>query len=86
MNWLAITTTVLGSLASLGFFFQTIKIVKNRDSKNISLITYLVLFITALFWLFYGISIKNIPLIVSYIIGTLSTASVIVVFLIYRKG
>ena len=85
MALLAVIVTFLGVLAAFSFFFQTIKIIRSKDSKNISLATYLILFITALFWLMYGISIQDMPLIISYIVGTISTFSVIIVYFLYRK-
>jgi MtN3 and saliva related transmembrane protein len=85
MSVLAITVTFLGVLAAFSFFFQTIKIIRSGESKSVSLTTYIILFITALFWLLYGISINDKPLIISYIVGTISTLSVIVVYFIYRK-
>jgi|TARA_Y100000310_G_C20447258_1_gene699027 MtN3 and saliva related transmembrane protein len=85
MGLLPVITTFLGVFAALSFFFQTIKIIKSKESKNVSLTTYIILFITALFWLMYGLSISDVPLIVSYIVGTLSTLSVIIVYFVYKK-
>lgn len=85
MNLLAIITMSLGTLAALGFLFQTLKIIHLRESRDIALTTYIILFITALFWLMYGISIRDMPLIVSYIVGTLTTLSVIIVYFVYKK-
>ena len=66
------------------FFPQTIKIIKRKSSKDISLITYAILGTGAIVWLIYGITIKDLPLIISYTIGTISTVSVIVVYFIYK--
>jgi|TARA_Y100000031_G_C8253649_1_gene401946 uncharacterized protein with PQ loop repeat len=63
----------LGVLASLSFLFQTLKIMHLHESKDVALLTYIILFITAVFWLMYGISIQDTPLMVSYSVGTLST-------------
>ena len=84
MSWLGFVAGGLGSLAALSFFFQTFRIVRNRDSRNVSLSTYIILFVTALAWLLYGLSIGDVPLIVSYVIGSVSTFSVIVVYFMYR--
>jgi uncharacterized protein with PQ loop repeat len=85
MNLLAVITMFLGVFASLSFLFQTLKIMHLHESKDVALTTYLILFVTAVFWLAYGISISDIPLMVSYTVGTLSTFSVIIVYFIYRK-
>lgn len=84
MNLFGLAAMLFGVLASLSFFFQTYKIMHLHESRDVALPTYSILFITAGFWLAYGISIKNIPLIVSYTVGTLSTLSVIVVYLVYK--
>ncbi|MBD3252936.1 hypothetical protein GF386_04345 [Candidatus Pacearchaeota archaeon] len=85
MNLLAIITMTLGIVSSLSFLFQTLKIIHLHESKDIALLTYLVLFITAVFWLLYGISIRDTPLIASYTVGTLCTFSVIVVYFFYKN-
>ncbi len=85
MNLLALITMLFGVLASLSFLFQTVKIMHLHESKDVALPTYSVLFVTAIFWLLYGISINNMPLMVTYVVGVLTSASVIVVYFVYRK-
>lgn len=85
MNLFGLTAMLFGVLASLSFFFQTYKIMHLHESQDVALPTYSILFITAGFWLAYGINIRNIPLMVSYAVGTLSTLSVIVVYFLYKK-
>jgi MtN3 and saliva related transmembrane protein len=85
MNLLAIVTMCLGVFASLSFLFQTLKIMHLHESRDVALSTYTILFVTAIFWLLYGISISDLPLMVSYTVGTLSTFSVIIVYFVYKK-
>lgn len=85
MNLLGFITMCLGVFASLSFFFQTMKIMHLHESKDVALPTYIVLFVTAVFWLAHGLNINDTPLIASYTVGTLSTLSVIIVYFIYRK-
>lgn len=85
MEPLAIITMILGVFTSLAYLLQTLKIMHLHESRDIALPTYAILFITAFFWLIYGISIQNTPLIATYIVGTLTTASIVVVYFVYKK-
>jgi len=86
MEPLAIIAMSFGVVAALSFFLQTLKIVRLRESKGISLPTYIILFFTTFFWLLYGFSIGDTPLMVSYTVGIFSITSIIIVTLKYRKG
>lgn len=82
---LAMAVTALGVAGALSVLFQTIKIVHLRESRDISLLTYVILFINALFWLMYGFSLGDLPLIITYIVATATTLSVIVAYFVYQK-
>jgi MtN3 and saliva related transmembrane protein len=82
---LAMAATVFGILMSLGYFPQTLKIVKRKSSADVSLFTYLLFAPGAFVWLIYGISINNLPLIVSNIISSIGAFSVIASYYIYKK-
>jgi MtN3 and saliva related transmembrane protein len=84
MELIATLATVMGIITGSSFFIQTIKIIKRKSSKDIALLTYSILGIGSIIWLIYGITITDLPLIISYTIGTLSTFSVIVVYFIYK--
>ncbi len=84
MEFIAILATIMGVISSLSFFPQTIKIMRRKSSKDISLMTYGILGFGAVIWLIYGISVMDIPIIVSYTLGTISTFSVIIAYLAYR--
>jgi len=84
MQLIAILATIVGILTAASFFPQTIKIIKRKSSKDISLITYAILGTGAIIWLIYGFTIRDLPLIISYTIGAISTVSVIVVYFIYK--
>lgn len=64
--------TLLGLFAAtcttLSFLPQVIKAIKTKKTKDISLATYLLLFIGVLSWLGYGIFTHDLPLMLANII------------------
>ena len=82
---LAILATVLGSLMSLGYFPQTYKIIKRKSSADVSVSTYLIFTPGIIVWLLYGISLNNLPLIISNIIALIGAVSVIIAYFHYKK-
>jgi len=52
-------------LTTIAFLPQVIKTIRTRQTRDISLLTYMI-FTTSLFlWLVYGLSIMDLPLIIS---------------------
>jgi MtN3 and saliva related transmembrane protein len=72
-------TLILGILATsfstLAFIPQLVKIIKTKETKDLSLVSFSVLALGALCWLLYGISIRQWPVIV--------TNGTILIFLIF---
>jgi len=64
---LPIYITIIGYLASicipLAFLPQTIKIIKTKDTKGISIISYSIYFIGVIAFLIYAILMKDKPMI-----------------------
>lgn len=81
---LAILATVAGVLMALANYPQAIKILKRKSSKDVSLLTFSVFFLGGIIWLLYGISIGNLPVIVSYCIGLTGSSFVILAYFVYR--
>ena len=86
MEPIEIVAMTLGTIAAASFFLQAFKIEKLRESKEIALPMYVILLVTAITWLLYGISIGSLPLIVSYTVGVVSNATVIVVYFMHDKS
>jgi MtN3 and saliva related transmembrane protein len=81
---LTILATVAGALMALANYPQAIKILKRKSSKDVSLLTFSIILLGTIIWFVYGISIGNLPVIVSYGIGLTGSSFVIVVYFIYR--
>lgn len=82
---LYILATVFGTVSGLANFPQVLKIFRRKSAKDISIITYSFLIIGALIWIFYGIEIKNFPIIITNIIGTINIGLVIIGWFIYGR-
>lgn len=76
---------VASTLLEFNPLFQTIKSVKTKSVKDISLLTFVSILTIGALWLFYGITIKNIPLIIGNAIKLLASLSVVIIYFIYRN-
>lgn len=59
---------IAGTLTTISFLPQAIKVIRTRDTSGISLIMYIVFTTGILIWLIYGIVIGSIPIILPNII------------------
>lgn len=80
-NWIAYTATTFGLFA---FLPQAIKTLKSKETKDISLIMYLIFWLGVILWLLYGIFLKSLPVIIVNSV-VLFLASVILVLKIKYK-
>lgn len=77
--------TLVGIAMSFGYVTQSIKIIKTKSVKGISLITYLIFAFGLCVWLTYGLSLKDMPIIISNSIALVGAVSVIILYLIYSR-
>ncbi len=82
---LSVLATVIGTMMSLGYFPQVIKIYSRKSVADISLPMFGIFFPGTLVWLLYGLSIDNTALIVANIVGLLGVGFIILEYLYYRK-
>ena len=69
MNWVTTIGIVAAVLTTSAFVPQAFKIIRMRQTKDISLTMYIMMFTGQLCWLAYGIYLKDFPLILANIIG-----------------
>ena len=84
--FLEVLVIIFGTIMSLAYIPQALKIIKNKSSKNISLFTFIVLWIGVIIWLLYGLSISNLPVIIANAVGLLGISFVIICYVIYKKS
>ncbi len=82
---LSILAVIFGTLSGVANFPQAYKIFKRKSAKDISIITFSVLFVGALIWILYGIEIGDFPITLSNSFGALSLGSVIVGWFLYGR-
>ena len=61
MSVLATLAAIFGTAMAFSNFPQAYKIFKRQSAKDISKITYSLLTLGSLIWLFYGIELGNVP-------------------------
>ncbi|OAT22983.1 SemiSWEET family sugar transporter [Buttiauxella gaviniae] len=80
----------LGSVAACcttgSFALQVLHILKNRDTKAISLSMYLVFVFGVLCWLLYGLSNNDMPLMIANGITLVLAATVLVMKVMNERG
>ncbi len=69
MNWVTTIGIVAAVLTTSAFVPQAFKIIRMRQTKDLSLTMYIMMFTGQLCWLAYGIYLKDLPLILANIIG-----------------
>lgn len=85
MDLLSILTTIFGILMALAYFPQAYKISKRKSVKDISLPTFAIFFIGIFFWLLYGFSKNDFPIIVSNATAFVGCGLVLILYFVYRR-
>ena len=74
MTW---TGYVAATLTTAAFLPQTIKTIRSRDTRSISLWMYLVFTVGVVFWLLYGIVLHSWPMIIANIVTLGMSATIL---------
>lgn len=80
MDYAQIIGSVAGILTTMSFVPQVVQVVKTKQTRDISLLMFL-LFITGIFcWLIYGILMQSLPI----ILANTFTGALALVILFYK--
>jgi MtN3 and saliva related transmembrane protein len=82
---LELLATITGVVSSFAMLPQIYRIFKRKSAKDISIWTYVYMFVTGVIWVLYGINIHNFPIWVSNMIGSLAMMGVIVGWFFYGR-
>ncbi len=85
MTVLEILATIFGAVGGIANFPQAYKIFKRKSAKDISIITYSFLFTGAIIWIFYGIEIWNLPVIITNVLGAINIGLVVIGWSLYGR-
>ncbi len=84
MNWIMIIGLMAAFSTTISTIPQTIKVIKTRHTRDISLGMFVILTIGMCLWLIYGILLHDIPLIIANGISVLFSSTVLIFKLIYK--
>jgi MtN3 and saliva related transmembrane protein len=82
---LYILATIFGTLSGLANIPQVYKIFKRKSAGDISIITYLFLFLGAVVWILYGLEIKSFPIVITNILGGINLGLVMIGWFLYGR-
>lgn len=85
INFIKVIATIMGVVMSLGYFPQAYKVYKNKSSKDISLVAFIIFGLGTLTWFIYGLTIKDFPIIIGFVFGVIGSWLVLILSLIYRN-
>jgi MtN3 and saliva related transmembrane protein len=77
MDFITIIGLVAATCTTVSFIPQVVKIVKMKETRDISLATFLLLELGIFLWLVYGIYLGNLPIILANAITLLLTTVVL---------
>lgn len=75
---------IISAILEFNPILQAIKIVRLKQTKEVSLLTFLGILSIGVLWFVYGIQIKSLPLIIGNAIKLFSSLTVIIVYYIYK--
>jgi len=76
---------LISTILEFNPLFQTIKSVKNKSVKDVSFLTFALIAVIGTLWLYYGIVISSVPLIVGNIIKLFTALSVVAIYIKYKN-
>ncbi len=82
------TYTIIGLLAAtcttFSFLPQAVKVIRTKQTKDLSLVMYSVFTLGVFLWLMYGILVKDAPLIIANIITFILAAIILIMKIRYK--
>jgi MtN3 and saliva related transmembrane protein len=77
---------IAGILTSISMIPQLIKVIKDKNVDDISLVMLLVLISGLSLWVWYGLIKDELPIILSNAFAVLVNISLLICYMIYRKS
>lgn len=86
MTFLYILATISGVFLAFGALPQAIKIFRKKSAGDLSPVTYFITVIGGFIWILYGSEIKNLPIVLSNIIGVAISVLVLAGWYLYGRN
>ena len=84
MNVYTIVGLAAATCTTLAFLPQAIKVIRTKQTKDLSLVMYSVFTLGVFLWLMYGILVKDAPLIIANIITFVLAATILIMKIRYK--
>ena len=84
MDLFTIIGLVAAACTTISYAPQAVKTIKTKDTRDLSLVMYLILTIGVFLWLIYGLLVKNLPLIIANAITLLFTYTILLLKIKYK--
>lgn len=82
------TKTILGlvaaTLTTFAFLPQMLKAIINRQTKDISLLTYIIFVIGIILWFIYGVIKNDLPIMLANIVSFIFAFTILILKIIYK--
>ncbi|MBD3249022.1 hypothetical protein GF336_03180 [Candidatus Woesearchaeota archaeon] len=85
MTFLSALATIFGVASAVAIFPQVLKIYSRKSAEDVSILTYLFFFAGTIVWLFYGLELENLPIVLGNSIGGILNAAVVYGCLMYGR-
>ncbi len=76
---------ITSTLLEFNPLFQAVKSIKTKSVKDVSILTFLSILTIGSLWLYYGILIHNVSLIIGNAIKLFTALAVVVIYFKYRE-
>ena len=76
---------IISTVLEFNPLFQAVKSVRQKSVQDLSVWTFVSIFVIGGLWLYYGITIGNIPLIVGNTIKLFTAFTVVIIYFRYKK-
>lgn len=75
---------IAGTLTTISFVPQVIRIWKTHSTKDLSLVMFLLFTAGVVMWLIYGICVRQLPVIISNVVTLLMAIIILIFKFIYK--
>ncbi len=72
-----------GALTTLSYFPQVVKTLKTKETKDLSLLMYIILAMGLFLWFLYGLFLKDLPIIIANSITFVLATAVLILKIKY---
>jgi len=84
INWITLLGLFAATLTTIGFIPQAFKIIRTKNTRDLSLGMYVLLTVGVFSWLFYGIFTRDLPVILANAVTSVFIVTILILKIIYK--